>query len=378
MKKFGIILVLAMFALGVSAQDAQHHHPVLKGNEANLNQDGWMQWGFIFQFGDGNVATINQGVMPEGIFANHHGDPGMSFGNTAFITQIGYNNEGMINQVGHGNYANLMQLNNEWNHHSDLYDLSGYHHQPGLGAVGVINQSGSHNIVSVLQLGGSNVVINQGGEHNYIGGAWNANFCGSLEHYSYEQSCHADFMFKPLIVGEGETLELTQDGQGEYFFGIGILKGDRTIYQGNTLGDGEMGQGHGHHHSHLDYNAIWLSQEGGYANLSQNGRYNKIWLDLDVEHHNYPEVNISQTGYKNMVAKFNGPCSHCANGPAEFNGDQMNITQNGYKNKLSIDSDGMKNIINVNQTGVENFGMIVQRGIGYHHMFDTYCAGCQQ
>lgn len=375
MKKFGIILVLAIFAIGVSAQEATHHHPIQKGNEANLNQEGWKQWGFIFQFGDANKATINQGVAaPTGEGVMNH--PAGSFGNTAFITQIGYNNEGTINQVGHGNYANLIQQNYEWNHHSDFYDLSGYHHQPKAGAVGVINQGGSHNIASVLQLSGSKLLINQGGEHNYIGGAWHANFCGQLEHYSYEQHCYADFMFKPLIVGEGETFEFTQDGQGEYFFGIGILKGDRKIYQGNTLGDGEKTQGH--HHSHLDYNAIWLSQEGGYAELSQNGRYNKIWLDLDVEHNNYPKVSISQTGYKNMVAKFNGPCSHCATGPAEFNGDEMNVTQIGYKNKLSIDSDGMKNVINVTQNGIENFGMIVQRGIGHHQMFDTYCAGCQQ
>ena len=374
MKKFGIIVVLAMFAIGVSAQEV-NHHPILKGNDATLNQAGWSQWGFIYQFGDGNNATINQGVILEGdIMANHHD---WSYGNTAFITQIGFNNDGTINQMGHGNYANLMQMNFGWHHHGHHYAdvLEGYHHQPQ-GATGVINQTGSHNIVSVLQLGGSNLVINQGGKHNVIGGAYGGSSCGRLEHYSYEQSCSPFFWMKPLLVGEGETLELTQDGQGEFFFGIGILKGDRTIYQGNTLGWGEMG--YGHHHSHLDYNAIWLSQEGGYANLSQNGRYNRILLDIDVEHHNSPEVYISQTGYKNVVAKFNGPCDNCTTQPAEFNGDEMNVVQNGYKNKLSIDSDGMNNNINVTQNGMFNFGMIVQRGIQHHSQFNTYCAGCQQ
>jgi Curlin associated repeat. len=374
MKKFGILLVLAMFAIGVNAQEAnRHHHPYLKGNDANLTQVGLSQWGFIFQFGDNNEATINQGVICGDLTVNSHGD--FSYKNTAFIVQIGNNNDGTINQTGHENLANLWQINFSGHHHQ-YAELVANDYHPELGTKGVINQSGSHNIVSVLQLGGSNLVINQSGEHNYIGGAYHEiNFCDDPEHYSYEQSCNPDFMFMPLIVGKGQTLDLTQTGHGEYFFGIGVLKGTRSIMQGNNLGWDE--QGYGHHHSHLDFNVIWLAQEGGNAVLSQNGRYNKIWLDIDVKHHNSPDVTISQTGYKNAVAKFEGPCDHCACGPAEFNGDNMTVTQNGYKNRLSVDSDGMKNDITVTQTGAYNFGMIVQKDIMHHSSFPT-CAGCQQ
>ena len=376
MKKVSIIIVLAMLAIGVSAQEFHHPQPTVTGNSAVLNQEGWRQWGIIYQFGDGNKATINQGLVatPTGEAVMNHQEG--SFGNTAFITQIGFNNEGTINQTGHGNLATLWQLNWGWYHGSPYADIVNSHHGPKPGAKGIINQTGSHNITSVLQLSGSNLTINQGGEHNYIGGASYANFCGSLQHYSYQQSCCPNFMFQPLIVGEGETLELTQTGQGEYFFGIGVLKGDRTIVQGNN--GGWPYSKHGHHHSNLDYNAIWLAQDGGNAILTQNGRYNKIWLDMDVlKGTDGPTVSITQTGYKNYVAKFSGPCDNCATGPAEFNGDLMTVKQTGDHNRLSVESDGYKNKIDVTQNGSYNFGMIVQKGITYQHQFTSYCGGCQ-
>jgi hypothetical protein len=378
MKKFGIIVVLAMFALGVSAQEeANHHHPILKGNTANLNQAGFSQWGFIFQFGDNNNANINQGMIPTLGEATANHDMG-SYGNTAFITQIGYDNLGTINQTGHGNLANLWQLNYGWYHGSEYAELVNGHPHAKSGATGTITQTGNHNIASVLQLSGSNINILQGGAHNYIGGAWNVNFCGHLENYTYQQSCNPNFMFAPLVVGENQSFDassINQTGEGEFFFGIGVLKGTRTITQGNNL---SWASANHHHHSHLDYNAIWLSQEGGNAVLSQNGRYNKIWLDIDVKHHNSPSVTITQTGIGNKVAKFNGPCDNCASGPAEFNGDKMMVTQTGFGNRLSVESDGAKNVINVTQTGMYNFGMIVQKGIHHQNMFQSYCAGCQQ
>jgi hypothetical protein len=374
MKKFGIIVVLAMFAIGVSAQelDLNHQHPTPTGNSAILNQEGWHQWGFIFQFGDGNQATINQGAMPTLTATSHH-PTADSYKNTAFITQIGFNNEGTINQTGHDNYANLMQLNWGWYHGDQYADVVNNNHSPKPGAIGTINQSGSHNIASVLQLSGSNLTITQGGEHNYIGGGNFVNCCLNLEHFSYEQSCNPNFMFSPLIVGEGQTLDLEQSGQGEYFFGIGVLKGDRTISQGNN-----GGWGYDKHHQNLDYNAIWLAQEGGNAILTQNGRENRILLDIDVKHNNNPQVSITQTGYKNVVAKFSGPCEFCTSEPAEFNGDQMTVMQNGDHNRLSVESDGMMNNINVTQNGSYNFGMIVQKDIYHQNQFASYCAGCQK
>eukprot|EP00825_Cyclidium_porcatum_P037612 TRINITY_DN4186_c0_g1_i1.p1 TRINITY_DN4186_c0_g1~~TRINITY_DN4186_c0_g1_i1.p1 ORF type:complete len:346 (+),score=29.86 TRINITY_DN4186_c0_g1_i1:189-1226(+) len=317
MKKFGIIVVLAMFAIGVSAQELNHPQPILKGNAATLNQEGWRQWGFIFQFGDGNQATINQGAIEPSLTSEksgHHGSPTGSYGNTAFITQIGFNNVGTINQTGHDNYANLMQLNWGWYHGDQYADIVNNNHSPKPGAVGTITQTGDHNIASVLQLSGSNVNILQGGKHNYIGGSMGyVSCCTNLQQYTYEQSCCPNFMFTPLIIGENQTWDaasINQTGEGEFFFGVGVLKGTRTITQGNdgTWSHNNFDKGH---HMKLDNNAIWLSQEGGNAVLTQNGRYNKILLDMDVLRGdpNGPTVEITQNGYKNYVAKFNGPCT---------------------------------------------------------------------
>lgn len=382
MKKFGIIVVLAMFAIGVSAQEVNHHPYTPKGNTANLNQTGFTQWGFIYQWGDGNTATINQtGDLPSSKDATPaHWMPKHSWGNTAFIEQIGMDNIGTINQSGHGNYALLKQWNWGWYHGTEYADIVAQHKGPKPGAEGTITQGGSHNIVSVLQLSGSKLNITQGGEHNYIGGANGANFCGDLDHYSYEQNCCPRFMFQPLMVGEGQTLEMAQTGMGEYFFGIGVLKGNRIIEQGNDGNWGHDAMMASHHQDVYDYNAIWLEQAGGSAFLTQNGRHNRMWLDIDVLHGDTkgPDVEVHQTGYKNLVAKFSGPCANCASGPAEFNGDKMFVAQNGYKNRLSIESDGWKNVINVTQTGHENFGMIVQKGVTFQHHFPDYCGGCQQ
>lgn len=357
MKKFGILLVLAMLAIGVSAQDfSKKHHPKEKGNNAILNQTGFSQWGFILQIGDNNDATINQGQKLA-----------FSFMNTAYITQIGAKNEGEINQDGHLNYASLTQINFGW-HQGRYY--------PGHGGFdkkteGTINQTGSHNIVSVLQLKGSELLINQSGHHNYIGGSMGyGNSCMWLNAPSYYQSCRPT-LFMPLVVGPGETLNLEQDGQGEFFFGVGPLFGDRKIHQGNSWTNGYA----------LDFNAIWLSQEGGYAELIQNGRFNRIMLDLDVvkygRHHNNPQVRIEQNGIGNVVAKFDGACDYCTSSPAEFNGKKLDVIQNGFYNRLSIDSDGMKNTIEVTQNGFFNYGQIIQTN-HLHPQMPTNCAGCQQ
>lgn len=384
MKKFGIIAVFAMLAIGVSAQEFNHPQPTATGNAAVLNQEGWRQWGFIYQFGDGNQATINQGMIAEptgqGVMSHQTG----SYGNTAFITQIGFNNQGTINQTGHGNLATLWQLNWGWYHGDQYADVVNNNHSPKPGAVGTITQTGNHNIASILQLSGSNVNILQGGNHNFIGGSMGfVNCCYPLYQYSYEQSCCPNFMFMPLIIGENQTWDaasINQTGEGEFFFGVGVLKGTRTITQGNDGAWGNKTFDKGHHHAQLDYNAIWLEQAGGNAVLTQNGRKNRIILDMDVLKGDSkgPEVIITQNGYKNYVAKFTGPCDNCGSGPAEFNGDKMTVLQNGDHNRLSVESDGWKNTINVTQNGSYNFGMIVQKGISYQHMFTGYCAGCQQ
>ncbi len=373
-----------MLAIGVSAQEFNHPQPTpAKGNEANLNQQGWKQWGFIYQFGDANKATINQGMIAaptgEGVMNHQTG----SYGNTAFITQIGFNNEGTINQSGHGNLATLWQLNWGWYHGGPYADIVNSHQGPKPGAIGTITQTGSHNIASVLQLSGSVLNIVQGGEHNFIGGSMGfVNCCYPLSQYSYAQSCCPNFMFTPLIIGENQKWDaasITQTGEGEFFFGVGVLKGTRTIIQGND-GTWNNKTFDKHHHAQLDYNAIWLEQAGGNAMLSQNGRKNRIILDIDVLHGdpNGPTVKIEQNGYKNYVAKFNGPCDDCGTGAAEFNGKLLDVKQTGDHNRLSIESDGWNNTIIATQNGSNNFGMIVQKGIGYQHMFTGYCAGCQQ
>lgn len=374
MKKFGIIAVLAMLTIGVSAQTLNNDHPAPVGNTAILNQEGLNQWGFIFQFGDGNLATINQGnIVP---LLRDDTDPTGSNGNTAFITQIGFNNIGTINQTGHGNLANLWQLNWGWYHGDQYADIVNRHHgSQRLGAEGTITQTGDHNIASVLQLSGSKLDILQGGNYNYIGGANSVSFCGGLERYSYQQSCNPNFMFQPLIVGENQVWEvgsINQTDEGQYFFGLGVLKGTRFITQSNYLAETDVNQ-------RLAYNAIWLSQDGGAVTLSQDGRKNRIWLDVNLLNGDEtgPVVNISQTGYKNYVAKFYGPCDNCATGPAKFNGKSLDVIQNGDHNRLSIDSDGWNNVIQATQTGSYNFGMIVQKGITYQHHFASYCGGCQ-
>lgn len=377
MKKFGFVVLGLVLAVGVSAQPQQPPHHEQGDNKANLNQFGFSQWGFISQYGEDNKATINQGFL----FTPHEAMPIMnptwSFGNTAFIMQIGEDHEATINQVGHGNLAVLTQMS-EMPHPSILGN--GPHHE---GAEGVITQWGSHNITSILQLQGSEVNIMQGGTHNFIGGYEHmprGGFCAPLPEFSYEQACPMQpAMFPTLVVDEGVTVNLTQTGQGEYFFGIGKIKGDRKISQGNTLWNNHPDANNNNHHNELDFNAIWLEQAGGFADLTQNGKYNRMWIDIDVEgnhgphvangepEHHGPYVKVTQIGYKNLVAKFSGPCAECCEGPAEFNGDHLIVLQNGYKNKLSIDSKGEGNNITVNQIGMYNYGSIVQGGMMPHH-----------
>lgn len=346
MKKFSFILGLglAMVATASLAQQAQHHpkptpYTPIGENTATINQDGWWHIGVIYQKGDNNTATINQ----------VYGDGKYSLMNTAVISQVGFGNTGTITQWNMGNYAYLVQGTE-------------YHHVTG--AVGTITQPGFFNVAAIKQYSNSVVNVTQSGNFNAVLGLpeGGVNFCHPGHPAPYIYSCMPYHQYTPLLVGEGETYDIEQTGQGNYFYGIGILKGERTIVQ-----TGDWDGGYPHHVKNDKFNRannyIFLRQEGGNATLTQNGRENKIWLDMEVVGNGYPNVTITQNGYKNLVARFNSPCGDCgaAVGPAIFMGDNMEVTQTGWGNKLSVDSQSINSNIYVTQTGVMNSALIVQR-----------------
>lgn len=364
MKKFGIIAVLAMFAIGVSAQEPARDHQHQDGNRAYLNQKGWLQKGFIFQYGSDNKATINQGVR-----VHDHNDFSYdqdsyrhrpSFDNWAIITQIGKDNEGTINQNGHKNFASLTQINFSWHHGPQDAGYTEDHWGPR-GPEATINQPGSHNYAAVLQIGKSELEINQCGNFNVIAGLRSHN------HGAYVPDNGGNHV-GPLTIGHREDIEITQTSNGNYFYGIGMLKhGEATITQGNDLHHqhGDFGPQAGYHH--LDFNVILLAQDGGKVILDQNGKRNFIWLDVEARHHSDPFVKIEQTGVKNSVAQYRHPWSHHASEAAEFEGKCLTVDQTGYGNKLSIEGKDRNGVIHVNQTGAFNFGKIEQRSFGHHH-----------
>lgn len=369
MKKLGFLAVLAMLAIGVSAQSEFPGPGPMPNNDntANLNQVGWMQWGFIYQYGEGNTATINQGVFDDHHFPLTNGGPQhqFSYGNVAIISQIGTGNNGEIEQTGHGNYAFLMQFH--FSHHH-LALGADYDHQRL--PYGEIEQNGSHNIASALQFGDSYLKIEQGGEHNFVGGIQynhNPGITGTPQ-YSYQQNSNTNLIFSPLMVGDDEHITIEQGGTGDMFFGIGTLEdGKATIKQDveeHHHLNGLYGQPQ---HSSHNYNAIFLKQKGGEVELTQNGKYNLIWLDVKAKHHNNPKVDIEQEGVGNVVAKFDNPYSPYASGPAEFRGESLNVTQKGFANRLSIESESTNGEITVTQTGAFNFGMIYQSNFHHHH-----------
>lgn len=360
MKKFGIIAVLALFAFGVSAQEPEHHHN--RGNKAILNQAGWMQIGIIDQVGANNKAVINQGWSlcndDDALQTTNHGP--WSFMNMAIIKQIGFYNEGTINQEGHKNFAKLMQINFFHHHGPSATDNSGDHHYQR-GPIGEINQTGNHNYAYALQFGISNLLIEQPGNFNYVGGIHHHNNGASID-----QTTNGGHHSSPLVIGRREDIKINQYGNGNYFFGVGMLKyGTATITQGNDLHhmDGNFGPQSGNHF--FDFNFIYLAQKGGNVVLDQNGKKNFIWLEVEGSHHNNPEVEINQTGWKNKVARYHSPWSHHAYAPAEFEGKCLKIDQWGYGNKLSIEGDDKNGVIIVKQFGFKNFGKIEQRG--FHH-----------
>lgn len=366
MKKLGFLAVFAMLAIGVSAQSEFPGPGPSNDNIANLNQAGWMQWGFIFQVGENNTATINQGI-----FDDHHlplltggQQHQLSYGNVAIISQIGSGNNGEIEQTGHNNYAFLMQYH--FNHHHSLLGADYDHMRLPYGK---IEQGGEHNIASALQFGDSYLKIDQSGEHNVVGGFqhhYNLGLAG-VPQYNYQQNYNTNLIFSPLTIGDDERITIEQGGTGDVFFGIGTLEdGKATIKQDveeHHRFDGLYGQPQ---HSHHNFNAIFLSQKGGDVELTQDGKYNLIWLDVKAKDHNNPKVDIEQEGTGNVVAKFNTPFSH-ASGPAEFRGECLNVTQVGFANRLSIESESTNGEITVNQFGAFNFGMIYQSDFHHHH-----------
>ncbi len=359
-----------MLAIGVSAQDGKPGPGPKPNNDntANLNQEGWMQWGFIYQYGTGNTATINQGILDDHHFpltTNGAPQQKLSFRNVAFICQIGSGNEGEINQLGHGNYANLMQVRFD-QHHPNFVADKDHHKQP----YGEITQTGNHNIASASQFGNSYLNIKQGGMYNFVGGlryVHNPGITGAPQH-NYQQDNNTSVIYGPLEVGNDEILNVTQDGYGDAFYSIGVLRGGKTTIRQDVEEhhhlDGLNGQPH---QAHPNFNVIYLSQKGGDVDLSQNGKYNLIWLYVKGKSNEKPDVDITQKGTGNVVAKYYSPFSPYASGPAEFKGESLKITQEGFANRLSIESESSNGVISVSQKGAFNFGMIYQSDFRHHH-----------
>lgn len=362
-----LLIGLVLAASGAMAQTAQHHpyHPA-GGNDATIDQKGMFQIGAIQQLGEGNKATINQ---------LHWG-----FANTAVIDQIGKDNEGTVNQTGAFNYAFLMQLGHK--------------------AEGTITQGGIGNVAAVLQLSHSYVNIEQYGNFNAIVGVQHnrdVNFCYPTQPGPYWYTCNVNMDYPTwlhgnqrgygfLVVGWGgrfDTDDLVQEGAGNYFVGVGELKGDRKIEQtGYQWNDNDAAR---RHHMHLNNNYIFLHQEGGYAELTQHGKGNKIWLALETGYHHRgnPEAYITQNGKDNKVARFRTTCPTCRNGnvegPAVFMGDKLIVNQTGYGNVASIEGLSANSTITITQVGILNSAHVGQ--YDFHHSYQAPqagpCAGCR-
>jgi hypothetical protein len=330
MKKYGLLLVGALFAVGAFAQ--------------NQNAD-------IFQYGVHNAAKIDQQGFLQMAKIEQVG-----FYNGAVLKQEGIFNVGQITQHGFGNFA--------------------YLEQEGFFTFGKILQIGGRNLAAVEQESFSYVNVKQFGYGNVLSGV--------TSHFIPFNSCRRPWItymhwhfdacdlaiprgYKPLEVGEGDRLNVIQAGPRNTVLTVGELRGEQWISQRG------------------EHNLIVLGQRNGKSYLKQRGEDNYIYLLMG---HHAQKASIEQYGYKNLVglnlkhgtakieqvgsfnqvADFKGDiCKHCVNELASFEGDKLMVTQLGIGNKLSLDSESHGSNVTVTQIGYQNWATVKQHAWGHHH-----------
>jgi hypothetical protein len=335
MKKFGFLLGLTLLGMVTFAQMAVNNKVVIK------------QIGII-----NTVATTQTGSFNYGYVSQ------MGIDNGAVLTQKYFANVGVIKQFGIGNYANLQQ--------------------EGL-ATGYIFQMGMKNLAVVKQMAFSNAIIEQLGNGNIAAGA--------RVHFEGCRPPRADFHgfsrcdlaiprpFSPIVLGYFDRFTLKQTGKDNLFLAMGTLKGTQDVMQ--------VGKD----------NAIVLGQDKGYSYLRQFGDRNYIWLDLTGDN-----ASIVQSGYKNLTAlnqkdgdshilqvgSYNKIgywsksfcCSECPSAPATFAGDDLNITQMGHANQVSLYSTTKCDTdVTISQYGVGNWARVVQTAAHEQLPHDGCCGG---
>jgi hypothetical protein len=337
MKKFGVLLGFTLLGMVAFAQMGVNNNVVIKQigtiNTVEATQTGSFNYGYVKQMGVDNGAVLTQ--------------------------KIGFN-VGVIKQYGFGNYANLNQKG---------------------AATGYIFQMGMKNLAVVKQMAHSNAVIEQLGNGNIAAGA-SVQFMGCKPpraHFDGFSRCDLAIPrpFSPIVLGYFDRFTLKQSGKDNLFLAMGTLNGTQDIMQVGKR------------------NAIVLAQDKGYSYLRQDGVKNYIWLNLTGDN-----ASIVQSGYKNLTAlnQKDGDshilqvgtynkigywsksfcCSECPSAPATFAGDDLNITQMGHANQVSLYSTTKGNTdVTISQYGVGNWARVVQTA-GNQPIPHGGCNGCGQ
>jgi hypothetical protein len=339
MKKFGILLGFTLLGMVAVAQMAVNNTVVIK------------QIGII-----NTVATTQTGSFNYGNVSQ------MGIDNGAVLTQKYFANVGVIKQFGIGNYANLQQ--------------------EGL-ATGYIFQMGMKNLAVVKQMAFSNAIIEQLGNGNIAAGA-RVHFMGCKPPRAYfDGFSRCDLAiprpFSPIVLGFFDKFTLKQTGTHNVFLAMGPLNGTQDIKQVGKDNTIVLGQSGWFSSSYLRQygvkNYIWLNLTGDNASIVQSGYKNLTALNQkDGDSH------ILQVGAYNKIGYWSKSfcCSECPSAPATFAGDDLNITQMGLANQVSLYSTTKGNTdVTISQYGVGNWARVVQTAV-HEQLPHDGCGGCGQ
>ena len=330
MKKYAIILGLAVLATGAMAQ-----------NNVTLNQYSGYQMANIAQLSTGNNANVWQGAPSAiGSYAD---------GNYAFLKQNG------------SVTADLIQF-------------------------------GKHNLIAVEQTyvtGMWNYVKIEQYKDNNIVAAYNpmeSPHCGHPQIFNCDvpkwcpDPCQLGVPTPFGTINLQGYLTVYQDGGSNSFLVAGsILKGTTEIWQ------------YGGSENKIWLKKE--KEVGGYLAIAQNGNKNKVALDFATTgsgritqtgnsntvgrfsfgaHFTYGRPPHTET------VLFDGLCENCPTDFADFKGDNLNIIQQGNNNKISLESTTANANVTISQFGNNNKARVYQ-GLAGNYTASIYipCSGCQ-
>ena len=336
MKRLISVLVAVMFMTGMV---------VAQSNESDVEQEGTGHEATVNQNGSSNTSNIVQ-------------DQGFNYdldrGSKAEVDQDGSSNSSDINSWG-------------WNH--EVYVT-----QNGSENASALSQSGGENDAYVDQIGDKNILRGKsegsaayqkagdpfGNDKNYfdVDQTGNENTVGMWQEHSAEAVVNQN--------GDKNLTEIYQSGPayGDDNTANVVINGDENMTDVHQFGDGNsatLNVGHANYAPSNYSNEAAIKQTGNSNDASfdlQKGANNNADIDQNGDN-NYTELSVKYGNDNEAVVDVDGDANRSRISVSTqwgdmSDGNQINLTQDGYQNYASGDIEGDNNDIDVLQQGDYN------------------------